>query len=74
MKRRSNNIIQIGNIDNEEELEENGICESPVNGEYFDTRRYFSLRKFTVRILNELKAAHPNINVHRVPQIAFVLI
>lgn len=36
----------------------------PVNGEYFDTRRSFSFRKSTVRMLNELKAAHPDINVY----------
>lgn len=131
MKRKSNNnSIQIGNLDYEEELEENGIYESPitgtpvaqftfennsvssnkvipkethseimeasvqssiadkqseltdkikdnkllrsqpygitppVNGEYFDTRRSFSFRKSTIRMLNELKATHPNINVY----------
>ncbi|MBC8060599.1 MAG: hypothetical protein H7Y18_08030 [Clostridiaceae bacterium] len=36
----------------------------PVNGEYFDTRRSFSFRKSTVRMLNELKAADPDINIY----------
>jgi hypothetical protein len=36
----------------------------PINGEYFDVRRSFSFRESTVRMLNELKAAHPDINVY----------
>ena len=36
----------------------------PVNGEYFDTRRTFNFRQSTVRMLNELKAANPDINAY----------
>ena len=36
----------------------------PVDGEYLDTRRSFSLRKSTIRMLNELKAADPDINIY----------
>ena len=36
----------------------------PVDGEYLDTRRSFSFRKSTIRMLNELKAADPDINVY----------
>ncbi len=35
-----------------------------VDGESFDINRTFTLRKSTVRHLNELKAAHPDINVY----------
>ena len=41
----------------------NGIT-PPVNGEHFDTKRSFTLRRSTVRLLIELKATHPDINVY----------
>jgi len=41
----------------------NGIT-PPVDGEYFDTKRSFSYRRSTVRMLFELKAAHPDINIY----------
>ena len=36
----------------------------PVDGEYLDTRRSFSFRKSTIRMLNELKSAYPDINIY----------
>ena len=41
----------------------NGLT-PPVDGEYFDTRRSFSFRKSTVRMIFELKAADPDINIY----------
>ncbi|GIM28428.1 hypothetical protein CPJCM30710_10940 [Clostridium polyendosporum] len=41
----------------------NGIT-PPIDGEAFDIRRTYQLRESTVRKLNELKAAHPDINVY----------
>lgn len=41
----------------------NGIT-PPVNGEYFNIKRGYSLRRSTVVMLNELKASHPDINVY----------
>ncbi len=41
----------------------NGIT-PPVDGETFDIKRTYPLRKSTVRKLNELKAAHPDINAY----------
>jgi hypothetical protein len=35
-----------------------------IDGESFDTKRSFSLRNSTVRMVNELKAAHPDVNVY----------
>lgn len=36
----------------------------PVNGEAFDIRRTYAFRKSTIRKLNELKAAHDDVNVY----------
>ena len=41
----------------------NGIT-PPINGEYFNVKRGYSLRKSTAVMLNELKASHPDINVY----------
>ncbi|MPM61303.1 hypothetical protein SDC9_108161 [bioreactor metagenome] len=41
----------------------NGIT-PPINGEYFDVKRGYTFRKSTIRKLNELKAAHPDVNVY----------
>lgn len=41
----------------------NGIT-PPVDGEYFDVSRTFKFRKSTIKMLNELKAAHPDINIY----------
>ena len=43
--------------------ESNGIT-PPIDGEYFVIKRGFTFRRSTVRLLNELKAAHPNENVY----------
>ena len=43
--------------------EPNGIT-PPIDGEYFVIKRGFTFRRSTVRMLNELKAAHPNENVY----------
>lgn len=36
----------------------------PIAGEVFDIKRGYTFRKSTVRKLNELKAAHPDVNVY----------
>jgi hypothetical protein len=41
----------------------NGIT-PPIDGEPFDIKRTYALRKSTIRKLNELKAAHPDVNVY----------
>ena len=41
----------------------NGIT-PPIDGEYFNIKRGYCMRKSTVVMLNELKASHPNINVY----------
>jgi hypothetical protein len=41
----------------------NGIT-PPIDGETFDVKRTYALRKSTIRKLNELKAAHPDVNVY----------
>jgi len=41
----------------------NGIT-PPVDGEVFDINRTYKLRRSTAKMLNELKAAHPNVNVY----------
>ena len=41
----------------------NGIT-PPIDGEYFTIKRGFAFRRSTIRLLNELKAAHPDENVH----------
>ncbi|WP_261856507.1 hypothetical protein [Clostridium folliculivorans] len=41
-------------------IEENGI----VDGEPLDLQRNYKIRKSTARMLNEIKAAHPNVNVY----------
>lgn len=41
----------------------NGIT-PPIDGEAFDVKRTYALRKSTIRKLNELKAAHPDVNVY----------
>ena len=41
----------------------NGIT-PPIDGEYFVIKRGFTFRRSTVRMLNELKAAHQNENVY----------
>lgn len=41
----------------------NGIT-PPVNGETFDIKRTYAFRKSTIRKLNELKAAHADVNVY----------
>jgi len=41
----------------------NGIT-PPIDGESFDIKRTYPLRKSTARKLNELKAAHPDINAY----------
>ena len=41
----------------------NGIT-PPVNGEAFDIKRTYAFRKSTIRKLNELKAAHDDVNVY----------
>ena len=43
--------------------EPNGIT-PPIDGEYFVIKRGFTFRRSTVRMLNELKAAHPNENAY----------
>ncbi len=43
--------------------EPNGIT-PPIDGEYFSLRRTFAFRPSTVRLLNELKAMEPGINVY----------
>jgi len=41
----------------------NGLT-PPINGEYFNIKRGYCMRKSTVVMLNELKASHPDINVY----------
>lgn len=41
----------------------NGIT-PPIDGEHFDIKRGYTFRKSTIRKLNELKAAHPDVNVY----------
>jgi len=41
----------------------NGIT-PPIDGEYFTIKRGFAFRRSTIRLLNELKAAHPDENVY----------
>lgn len=41
----------------------NGIT-PPVDGEIFDVNRTYKLRRSTAKMLNELKASHPNVNVY----------
>jgi hypothetical protein len=41
----------------------NGIT-PPIDGEAFDVKRTYALRKSTIRKLNELKAAHPDVNAY----------
>jgi len=41
----------------------NGVT-PPVDGEVFDINRTYKIRRSTAKMLNELKAAHPNVNVY----------
>lgn len=41
----------------------NGIT-PPVDGEYFEIKRTFIFRRSTLRMLNQLKAAHPDENAY----------
>lgn len=41
----------------------NGIT-PPIDGEVFDIRRTYILRKSTLRKLNEIKAHHSNVNIY----------
>ena len=41
----------------------NGIT-PPIDGEYFTIKRGFAFRRSTIRLLNELKAAHPDENLY----------
>ena len=41
----------------------NGIT-PPIDGENFEIKRGFTFRRSTIRLLNELKAADPNVNVY----------
>jgi len=41
----------------------NGIT-PPIDGEYFAIKRGFDFRRSTIRLLNELKAAHPYENIY----------
>jgi len=41
----------------------NGIT-PPVDGEAFDISRTYKFRRSTAKMLNELKAAHPNVTVY----------
>ena len=41
----------------------NGIT-PPIDGEYFAIKCGFAFRRSTIRLLNELKAAHPDENVY----------
>lgn len=36
----------------------------PINGEYFTLKRGYKMRPSTVRKLNEIKAAHNNVNIY----------
>ena len=45
------------------QLRANGIT-PPVDGEYFEIKRTFMFRRSTVRMLNKLKAEHPDENVY----------
>jgi hypothetical protein len=36
----------------------------PVDGEYFEVKRTFVFRRSTLRMLNKIKAAHPDENVY----------
>ena len=36
----------------------------PIDGEPFDTQRCYKIRNSTARMLNEIKAIHPNVNVY----------
>lgn len=36
----------------------------PIDGESFDTQRCYKIRNSTARMLNEIKAVHPNVNVY----------
>ena len=45
------------------QLRSNGIT-PPVDGEYFEIKRTFMFRRSTVRMLNKLKAEHPDENVY----------
>lgn len=36
----------------------------PINGENFDIKRSYQFRESTIRMLNELKTSHPDINVY----------
>lgn len=45
----------------------NGIT-SPVDGEYFQIKHTFIFRRSTLRMLNQLKAAHPNENTYLSPE------
>ena len=45
------------------QLQSNGIT-PPIDGEYFEIKRTFMFRRSTVRMLNKLKAEHPDVNVY----------
>ena len=45
------------------QLQSNGIT-PPIDGEYFEIKRTFIFRRSTVRMLNKLKAEHPDVNVY----------
>jgi len=56
---------------NQSDLLDNGTLKSqpngitpPIDGEYFAIKRGFAFRRSTIRLLNELKAAHPDENVY----------
>ena len=72
--------IHKDNLFYDEEVEKKGLCDfipdnrtlksepngitPPIDGEYFVIKRGFIFRKSTVRMLNELKAKHPNENIY----------
>jgi len=56
----SNNILS----DNRKLKTEAPEITPPINGEPFDIQRSYKIRKSTARMLNEIKAIHPNVNVY----------
>lgn len=50
--------------DNRKVKTEASVCTPSVEGESYTIGRYYKLRYSTAKMLNEIKAAHPDVNVY----------
>lgn len=62
----ASNVKQSANIieDNRKLKTEANVSTPPVDGETYTISRFYKLRYSTAKMLNEIKAAHPDVNVY----------